>query len=194
MKKVKVFIAALSLFIAVSAGAQMKVGYISVDMMVRLMPETTKIDSLIEKYQADSLQPQYNYTLSEYLRKDSLVNGKDSLKTPAAVRAKIREEMQNDAYELQNWQSIVQQATENKQNEFLEPIYKKVLDAIKAVAKEKGYTHVFSKEAFLVAPEGDDMIVMVAEKLKVKLPPQLQPGTDNKQPVNKPNTVNKTGN
>ncbi|HYM94388.1 MAG TPA: OmpH family outer membrane protein [Chitinophagaceae bacterium] len=176
MKKLKVFVAALGLLIAANAGAQIKIGYISVDNVVGLMPETAKVDSLIQQYQADSLQPRYNYTLSEYLRKDSIVNGKDSLKTPAVVRAQIREEMQSDAYQLQNWQSIVQQATESKQNEFLAPIYKKVLDAVKAVAKEKNYTHVFNKEAFLVAPDGDDMLLMVAEKLKIKLPNQTQGG------------------
>jgi outer membrane protein len=194
MKQLKVLAVVAGLLIAGSAGAQIKIGYISVDNMVGLMPGTAKLDSLIQIYQADSLQPRYNYTLSEYLRKDSMVNGKDSLKTPASVRAKIREEMQADAYELQNWQTIAQQATENKQNELLAPIYRQVLDAIKAVAKEKGYTHVFNKEAFLVAPEGDDMLLMVAEKLKVKLPPQLQQGTDNKQPVNKPANGNKNGN
>jgi outer membrane protein len=189
MKRLKVFAVALGLLIAGSAGAQIKIGYISVENMVLLMPESAKIDSLIQRYQADSLQPRYNYTLSEYLRKDSMVNGKDSSKTPASVRATIREELQEFAYELQNWQSIVQQATESKQQEFLAPIYKKVLDAIKAVAKEKGYTHVLNKEAFLVAPDGDDMLIMVAEKLKVKLPPQLQPGG------NKPTTNPlKTGN
>ena len=65
---------------------------------------------------------------------------------------------------------------EAKQNELVQPIYKKVYDAIKAVAKEKGYTHVFNKEAFLVAPEGDDLIIAVATRLKIKIPPQLQPG------------------
>ena len=176
MKKLKVLVAVIGLFIAGTASAQVKIGYISVDNMVGLMPETAKVDSLVQQYQADSLQPRYNYTLSEYLRKDSIVNGKDSLKTPAAVRAQIREEMQNSAYELQNWQSIAQQATENKQNELLAPIYKKVLDAIKAVAKEKGYTHVLNKEALLVAPDGDDMLPLVAQKLNVKLPPQVKQG------------------
>lgn len=176
MKKLKVLVAVIGLFVAGTANAQVKIGYISVDNMVGLMPQTAKVDSLIQQYQADSLQPRYNYTLSEYLRKDSIVNGKDSLKTPAAVRAQIREEMQNSAYELQNWQSIAQQATENKQNELLAPIYKKVLDAIKAVAKEKGYTHVLNKEALLVAPDGDDMLPLVAQKLNVKLPPQVQQG------------------
>ena len=189
MGKLKVFAAALSLFIAGSAGAQIKIGYISVENMVLLMPEAAKIDSLIQKFQADSLQPRYNYNLSEYLRKDSMVNGKDSSKTPASVRATIRGELQELAYELQNWQAIVQQATDNKQQEYLAPIYKKVLDAIKQVAKEKGYTHVLSKEAFLVAPDGDDMLLMVAEKLKVKLPPQLQAGGN--KPITNPV---KTGN
>ncbi len=176
MKKLKVLVAALGLLISGTVGAQTKIGYISVDNMVGIMPETARIDSLVQQYQADSLQPRYNYTLSEYLRKDSIVNGRDSLKTPAAVRAQIREEMQNSAYELQNWQTIAQQATENKQNELLSPIYKKVLDAIKAVAKEKGYTHIFTKEAFLVAPDGDDILPLVAQKLNVKLPPQIQQG------------------
>ena len=76
-------------------------------------------------------------------------------------------------YQIQNWQSISQQAVENKQGELLQPVYKKVYDAIRAVAKEKGYTHVLSKDVFLVAPEGDDMLAAVATKLKVKLPPQL---------------------
>lgn len=179
MKKLKVFVVVLGLLVAGSVSAQVKIGYISVDNMVGLMPETAKVDTLLQQYQTDSLQPRYNYTLSEYLRKDSIVNGKDSLKTPAAVRAQIREEMQNSAYELQNWQSIAQQATENKQNELLAPIYKKVLDAIKAVAKEKGYTHIFNKEAFLVAPDADDILPLVAQKLKVKLPPQIQEGVNN---------------
>ena len=181
MKKLKLFSLAVGLLFVTSAGAQMKVGYISVDNMVALMPETAKIDSIIDRYQTDSLQPRYTYTLSEYLRKDSIVNGKDSAKTPAAVRAKIKEEMQNDVYELQNWQAIVQQLTENKQNQLLGPIYREVFAAIQQVAKEKGYTHVFNKEAMLVAPDGDDIIIHVAQKLKVKLPPQLQQGTTPKQ-------------
>ena len=180
MKKLKLFTVSLGLLIGAVAGAQMKVAYISIENMVALMPETAKIDSVLERYQTDSLQPRYNYTLAEYLRKDTIVSGKDSAKTPASVRAKIRQEMQNDIYELQNWQAIVQQATESKQNQLLAPIYRKVYTAIQQVAKEKGYTHVFTKESMLVAPDTDDLITLVAQKLKVNVPPQLVPGM-NKQ-------------
>ena len=62
------------------------------------------------------------------------------------------------------------QAIEARQNELLAPIYRKVYDAIRVVAKEKGYTHVMTKEALLIAPDADDMIGLVAAKLKVTLP------------------------
>ena len=156
------------LLCAGTADAQTKIGYISVDNMVGLMPEVSKIDSLLTRYQIDSLNPEYASLLSRYQFKDSVY--RDSVKTPSAVRKEIEKELPTMVYQLQNWDKIVDQATQNKQNELLEPIYRKVYDAIKLVAKEKGYSHVFNKEAFLVAPEGDDMIAAVAAKLKIKLP------------------------
>jgi outer membrane protein len=169
MKKfLTVFAFAMGLLLAGNAGAQMKAGYISVDNMVGIMPETAKIDSLLERYQADSINPQYAQIVSLYQYKDSVY--RDSIKTPPAVRKQIEQELPTLIYQIQNWQQIVNQAVEAKQNELLAPIYRKVYDAIKLVAKEKGYTHVFSKEAFLVAPDGDDMIAAVAAKLKVAIP------------------------
>ena len=164
---------AIILLGANGAKAQMKIGYISVDAMVGLMPEIGKIDTMMSRYQADSLNPQYAYLVSEYQRKDSMF--RDTAHTSASVRKTIGDELPNLIYQIQNWQSITQQMTENKQNELLRPVYTKVYDAIKAVAKEKGYSHVFNKEAFLVAPEGDDMILLVAQKLKVTVPQAKQP-------------------
>lgn len=163
-----VVVVAAGLLMAGTAGAQTKIGYISVDGMVSLMPETAKLDSILEKYQNDSINPQYAQIVSLYQYKDSVY--RDSLKTPAVVRKQIEQELPTLIYQIQNWQTIVQQATESKQNELLAPIYRKVYDAIKLVAKEKGYTHVYNKEALLVAPEGDDMILAVAAKLKVTVP------------------------
>lgn len=156
------------LFVAGTASAQTKIGYISIENMVRLMPETAKIDSLLEKYQNDSINPQYAQIVALYQYKDSVY--KDSLKTPAVVRKQIEQELPTLIYQIQNWQSIVNQAMEAKQNELLSPIYNKVYDAIRQVAKEKGYTHVLNKESLLIAPDGDDIITPVATKLKVAIP------------------------
>ncbi|MES1214617.1 MAG: OmpH family outer membrane protein [Bacteroidota bacterium] len=174
MKKLKVFLLAAVLLVAGSAGAQaIKIGYIRIDDMVGLMPEIPRIDSLVSFYQSDSLGEEYRTLIEVYQFKDSAY--RDSVGTKPAVRKQIQEELPGLIYQIQNWQAISQQKVENKQNELLQPIYKKVYDAIRAVAKEKGYTHVLSKEAFLVAPEGDDMLAAVAAKLKVKLPP-ITPG------------------
>lgn len=169
MKKLlSVIVLSAGLLFAADAGAQIKIGYIKIDDMVSLMPETAKIDSLLERYQTDSINPQYAQIVSLYQYKDSVY--RDSLKTPPAVRKQIEQELPTLIYQIQNWQTIVNQAMEAKQNEFLAPIYRKVYDAIKLVAKEKGYTHVMSKEALLVAPDGDDMIAPVAAKLRVTIP------------------------
>lgn len=170
MNKIKFLLVAVVIICASSAAMAQKTGYIRVDDVVKLMPETAKIQPAIEKYQSDSLQPRFNYTLSEYQRKDSIVNGRDSLKTPASVRAKMREEMQQDMYELQNWQNLAQQAVQNKQDEMLAPIYNKAIEAIQQVAKENGYAYVYTKDALLVAPPADDLLPLVAKKLNLKLP------------------------
>jgi outer membrane protein len=173
MNKIRLFAVAIALFFACSASAQ-KIGYISLEQVVGLMPEVAKIDTLMQKFQADSLNPQYAYMVSEYQRKDSIVNGRDSLKTPSAVRGQIRQELEGMAYQLQNWQTYVQNAMQGKQNELLEPVYRKVMAALNATAKENGYTYVFNKENLLVAPDGDDMLAAVAKKLNIKLPAGAQ--------------------
>lgn len=152
-----------------TANAQTKFGYISIENIVGLMPETAKIDSTLERYQADSITPQYAQIVQLYQYKDSVY--RDSVHpAPPAVKKQIEQELPTLINQIQNWQQIVNQAVEAKQNELLAPIYKKVYDAIRAVAKEKGYSHILTKEAFLVAPEADDIILLVAAKLKINVP------------------------
>ena len=179
MKKLIALVVAVCFLIAGNnASAQTKVAYISVDQVVQYMPGTGRLDSLLAKYRADSVQPEYTRLITQYQWKDSIY--RDSLKTPKAVRDEVAKELPGYIYQIQNWNQIEQQALEAKQNELLAPIYKEVYDAIKAVAKEKGYTHVFNKEAFLVAPDGDDMITAVAAKLKVTVPKANTPGPGGK--------------
>ena len=110
--------------------------------------------------------------LSEFQRKDSMVNGADSLKNypNASVRGQVREEVAQLANTLQNWQQIAGQAYENKKNALLEPVLRKVYTAINVVAKENNYAYVLSKENLIVAPQGDDMLILVSRKLNIKLP------------------------
>jgi len=175
MKKLKVLVVAVCLMITGSTMAQTKMGYIKIDDVVALMPATAKLDSIMERYNADSIQPEYNNLLTMYQYKDSLM--RDTIRTSKQVRDQIAKELESYVYQLRNWEQIKQQALEGKQNSLLAPIYSQVYTALKAVAKEKGYTHVFDKAAFLVAPEGDDLFVPLATKLKLQIPKGAGPAT-----------------
>jgi outer membrane protein len=170
MNKIKFFIVAAVLFFSAGTAMAQKSAYISVDQVISIMPETAKLDSLLRKYQSDSLAPQFSYMVQEYNRKDSMISTKDSVKYSASVRAQIRQELEGYAYQIQNWQQISQQYLQAKQQELLEPIYRKVDGAIQTVAKENGYTYVFNREALLVMPPADDLLPLVAKKLNVKVP------------------------
>jgi outer membrane protein len=57
-----------------------------------------------------------------------------------------------------------------KKDALLAPVLKKADDAIKAVAKEKGYTYIFDalNSGLLVAPEEDNILPLVKAKLNIK--------------------------
>ena len=182
----KKFITILVLAIGLVTGtaqAQTKIGYLRIDDIVGLMPEVKAVnmDTVGQKYVTDSVLPRYNYIQSEYNRKISDLN--DTAKNPLAVRTQILKEMQDDKTELDNAQSTIQQILQYKQSEFLQPFYEKAKKAINAVAKEKGYVYVLSTETFLVAPETDDLTLLVLAKLNIKLPeqkPAVTPPAGNK--------------
>jgi outer membrane protein len=170
MNKFKFLVVALLMIVAAGSAQAQKTGYISVEQVMSLMPETARLDSLLRKYQADSLNPQFTYMVQEYNRKDSMVSTKDSVKYSGQVKSQIRQELEGYAYQIQNWQQIVQQALQGKQQELLEPIYRKVETAIQTAAKEAGYAYVLNREALLVMPPADDLLPLVARKLNLKVP------------------------
>jgi outer membrane protein len=176
MNKFKFILIAAILVLSSGAAMAQKTGYISVDQVVGIMPEVAKIDSLVSKYQQDSLNPQLAYLIQEYNRKDTMVNTKDSVKLTVAVRKKVRQEMADIEYQVQNWQQYVQNTLQAKQNELLEPVYRKVYGALQQVAKDNGYTYVYNREAVLLGPAGDDLMPLVAKRLNLKLPPTYTPG------------------
>jgi outer membrane protein len=182
MKKIiAIFVLAAGL-VSGTVQAQNKFGFIRVDEMVSLMPELKKIDTLLSSYQNDTLPRTYNYLLSQFQYYDSIAND-SSGKSTAIVRQQAGAQRAEFLSELQNWQSTAQQLIEAKQNSLLQPVYEKVLKAIDDVAKEKGYSYVFNREALLVGPPVDNLLQHVADKLKVKVPVATNPTT--KPPVGK---------
>lgn len=171
MKKLKFLAVAVGLLIACGASAQTKIGYIRIDDIVSLMPELApdkvNLDTVGQKFVADSVAPRLQYVQAEYQRKTQEYS--DTTK-PKGVREQIFKDLLSLKEELDGADNLVQQAYQFKQNEFLRPFYAKAKKAIDAAAKKKGYTYVMNTDVFLVAPETDDLSLAVLAELGIKPP------------------------
>ncbi|HUR12043.1 MAG TPA: OmpH family outer membrane protein [Flavitalea sp.] len=175
MKKLFTLIAlSFALFVFTNAAnAQSKIGYISTQDLIGVMPETVKADSNLRQFQAALVT-------SAREKEESLNNAiekfnKDSATFTAAVKEVKRADLQKAYQELTGEDQRIQSLLEQKRNELVAPIQRKALETIQTVAKESGYTHVFERDALLVAPPGDDILPLVAKKMNIKLPPASGP-------------------
>jgi len=173
MKQMKKFLTAA--FITVTAlvttsqvNAQTKIGYISTEELVSIMPETAKADSNLQQYRTALIQnaQEKQSSLESAIEKFN----KDSSTMTISVKDVKRGELQKMLNDLQSEDQRIQQQLQQRQQELIAPINKKAFDAIQAVAKENGYSYIFEKGALLVAPPGEDVLTLVAKKLNVKVP------------------------
>ena len=179
------FITVTALVTTSQANAQTKIGYISTEELVSIMPETAKADSNLQQYRTALIQnaQEKQSSLETAIEKFN----KDSSTMTISVKDVKRGELQKMLNDLQSEDQRIQQQLQQRQQELIAPINKKAFDAIQAVAKENGYSYIFEKGALLVAPPGEDVLTLVAKKLNVKVPAgrsaQTQPQTAPAKPA-----------
>jgi len=178
MNKFRIILVAAVLLFSSGAVMAQKTGYIDVNTVIQIMPDAAKIDSLMDKFQQDSIGRQFETLVRDYKYRDSILTSRDTLTMPPSVKMQHQQTLQNVAYQIQNWQSISQQYYQAKQNQYLEPVYRKVMTAVQAVAKEKGYSYVYDKSVLIIGPSGDDLLPAVAQRLNIKVPPQVPIGVN----------------
>ena len=83
------------------------------------------------------------------------------------IRGLKEQELQDLQDKINQFQSDSQDKFASKKQELYAPILKKADDAVKAVAKENGYSYVFdtSAGAVLYAWDSDDLMALVKKKL-----------------------------
>ena len=173
------FITVTALVTTSQVNAQTKIGYISTQELVSIMPETAKADSNLQQYRTALIQnaQEKQSSLESAIEKFN----KDSATMSVSVKDVKRGELQKMLNDLQAEDQRIQQQLQQRQQELIAPINRKAFDAVQAVAKENGYSYIFEKDALLVAPPGDDVLQLVAKKMNIKVPAgrgaQNQPGT-----------------
>jgi outer membrane protein len=150
------------------SNAASKIGYISTEELISIMPETQKADSNLQQYRNALIQNAQDKqsALESAIEKFN----KDSAAMSAPVKDVKRGELQKMLQDISTEEQRIQQQLQQRQQELIVPINRRAYDAIQAVAKENGYTYIFEKNALLVAPPAEDVLPLVAKKLNIKLP------------------------
>jgi outer membrane protein len=179
MKKVitKFLIGAVLIFgFSFNSHAQnVKIGYISADDIIQMMPEADSIQKVLNDYQQSLYQNATD-------KKNALTAAvqqfyKDSATMSPSLKEVKRNELQQEVQDLNGEDQKIQNQFEQKRQELSLPIQKKLQDAIEAVAKENGYTYIFPREALIYMPPSADIGPLVIKKLGLK--PKASSTSDN---------------
>ena len=164
-----------------TASAQTKIGYINTDELIGVMPEAEKADAELKEYQA-SLAQQGQDMMKELNDKDSLFV-KDSAKLSPSMKEIKKNELISLYQRVQNWNQQAQEMYQQEAQKKIAPLRTKAMEAIRAVAKESGYSYILDINSVIVGPPGDDVLGLVKKKLGIKDAPETKPaGTTPKKP------------
>jgi Skp family chaperone for outer membrane proteins len=166
---------AASLLFSNSTNAQVKIGYFDEQSLLSLFPDIQKVDTIINSYVKDSLNPEYAYTVQDYQRRDSLFK-KDSATMPAKARELALSDLNRLGYKLANWQQYAQEMQNGKMEQSLLPYRQKMLAALQQIIAEQKYTMVLKSETLSPYMEHnilDNLTIRVAMKLNLPLPQQI---------------------
>ncbi|HBH23002.1 MAG TPA: hypothetical protein DDY13_06210 [Cytophagales bacterium] len=181
--KIKLVITAIALFFVSQlavAQSDLKIGYTNVDFILSQLPEAKQIESDLKDYEKQ-LSTQLENKLADYRTKaeDFQKNAPNMI---PEVRADRQQELMQMQQSIDEFQRNAQGALQQKQVQLLQPAYDKIQKAIDDVAKENGYTHVFSSDQggvfiLLYAREEDNITNIVLKKLGIE-PPAETTGTE----------------
>lgn len=141
---IKKVIIALAVLIALPAVAfAQKFGIVDTEAVITALPDfvamQTEIDTVSKKHEEElkNLQDKFK---KEYADFQALAED-----TPQSIRDRRLTELQEQDQKIQQYMMIARQDIERMQTAKMEPIQKRVIDAITAVGNEGGYTFIFDK-------------------------------------------------
>ncbi len=165
----KVFLALLmvvTIFATDAYSQKTKFGHINSNDLLAIMPERAAAQTQLQNFSKE-LEDQLTMMNQELQAKyQDYMSKQDSMSV--SIRQMKEEELQSLQQRIQSFQQTAQQDLQKKEQELLQPIIDKAKDAIKVVAKEKGYTWVFDTSigSLIVWPEESDNLM---DSVKIKL-------------------------
>jgi outer membrane protein len=164
----KIIVAALFLLPVAGFAQNFKFGNIDTQAIFEQMPERQTVQKELEalntKYETElqKMSEEYEKKVSE------LVNSKDSL--PDNIKTRRAQEIGELEQRIQNFRQVAYQDFQQQQQQKMAPIYQKIMDAIKSVGEENGFTYIFEQGSYLFASSSNtvDVLPLVKAKLGLK--------------------------
>jgi outer membrane protein len=165
----KLFLCAICAICGFTTANAQKFGHVNSQEIIQAMPEFTKaradIEALTKQYEADlkAMQEELQKKTEEYekLAKD----------TPANIKERREKELQDLYQKIQQTYQDNQQALAKEQQEKMQAITTKVLDAIKSIGQAGGYVYVMDMGAgipYISTTLSTDVTTQVKAKLGLK--------------------------
>ena len=161
-----------------SANAQQKFGHINSADLLQAMPEMKTADASFQTY---AKAKQTSLELMGAERQKLVTTYEEKYKTLSeSNRATLEKELTTLGATIQDLEKRITEAQEKaqeelttKRTELYTPVFKKAEDAVKLVAKEKGFAYVFdvSQPGVVYFDGGEDLINVVKTKLGIAIAP-----------------------
>lgn len=178
-KLINVFFVAAGLMLTANvASAQQKIGHLESEVIFASMPEAKTATATLEALQKQK-EAEIQKMQTEYGTKYEAAVAKNKTLSEANKEV-VGKELQAMGAELDDMKKRIGDATQKaqqdyatKQAELLSPLNIKFVNAVKAVAKEKGFAYIFDVSSqqgannLLAWDGGDDVTALVKAKLGI---------------------------
>lgn len=140
---------------------EQKIGYADWEYIFSQMPEFKQIDADLKTHGAQ-LETSLKAKMQEYEGKVKAYQAMPAT-TPEPIRADKEREITMLQENIQKFQQDAQASLQKKQNDLMDPVFKKVGKAIEDVAKENGYSFVINPQIM----GGGDVLLYSDEKFNI---------------------------
>lgn len=136
----------LVLFVAPLSLCAQKFAQFDYNSIIQAMPEAksaqTQLETIYKQYQTEieGMQKELQTKAEKYQKEDT-----DA--TPANIRERHQQELQDMYQRLQQAQQDNSENMQKEQSKLMQPIMQKVLSAVNSVAQEGGYVYIIDKNA-----------------------------------------------
>lgn len=166
---IKKFLLAIMIALPMCAMAQTKIGVINADAVFQAMPETAEAQTKLQ-----GVKKQYDDALNNLKTQyDKLISEVQALESNAAALAGEKEakakEFQDCQARIQQFMQTADQDIQKQQQQLIAPIQQKLMEAVKAVGEENGFTAILPEGmAIYTGKDVIDVTPLVKAKLGLK--------------------------